>query len=103
MFQEGGSQLRPGGEQHLLRHAGQLAVPLIGRAAFGQVQSTADQRMPAAGGIGHSDRHLAQRDAAQGAAALAGRAGTVGRGLLIGGLVHDQHRAPVIEMTGRPR
>ena len=27
----------------------------------------------------------------------------VGRGLLIGRLVHDQHRIPVIEMTGRPR
>jgi hypothetical protein len=29
MFQEGGSQLRLGGEQYLLRHAGQLAVLLI--------------------------------------------------------------------------
>ena len=103
MFQEGGSQLRLGGEQYLLRHAGQLAVPLIGGAPLGQVQRAPDQRVPAAGGIGHGDRHLAQRDAAQGAAVLAGRAGAVGRGLFIGGFVHDQHRVPVIEMTGRPR
>ena len=103
MFQEGGSQLRLGGEQYLLRHAGQLAVLLIGGAPLGQVQRAPDQRVPAAGGIGQGDRHLAQRDAAQGAAVLAGRAGAVGGGLLIGGFVHDQHRVPVIEMTGRPR
>ena len=102
MFQEGGSQLRLGGEQHLLRHAGQLTVLLISRARLGQVQGPADQRMPAAAGIGHGDRHLAQRDTAHGAAVLPGRAGTVGRGLLISGLVHDQHRVPVIEMPGRP-
>jgi hypothetical protein len=76
---------------------------LIGGAALGQVQSAADQRVPAGGRVGQGDRHLAQRDAAQGAAVLAGRARAVGRGLLIGGFVHDQHRVPVIEMTGRPR
>jgi hypothetical protein len=103
MFQEGGSQVRLGGEQHLLRNPGQLAVLLIGGAAFRQVQRPADQRVPAAGGIGQGDRHLAQRDTARGAAVLAGRAGTVGGGLLIGGFVHDQHRVPIIEMTGRPR
>jgi hypothetical protein len=103
MFQEGGSQLRLGGEQYFLRDAGQLAVLLIGGAPPGQVQSASDQGVPAAGGIGQGDRHLAQRDAAQGAAVLAGRAGAVGGGLLIGGFVHDQHRVPVIEMTGRPR
>ena len=58
---------------------------------------------PSAGGIGHGDRHLAQRDTAQGAAVLAGRTGAVGGGLLTGRLVHDQHRVPIIEMTGRPR
>ena len=95
-------QLRLGGEHHLLRDAGQLAVLLISGAPFGQVQSPADQRMPAAGGIGQGDRHLAQRDTAHGAAVLAGRAGRVGRGLLIGRLIHDQHPIPVIEMTDRP-
>ena len=101
--QQGAGQLRLGGEHHLLRDAGQLAVLLIGGARLGQVQSPADQRVPAAGGIGQGDRHLAQRDTAHGAAVLAGRAGAVGGGLLIGGFVHDQHRVPVIEVTGRPR
>ena len=101
--QQGAGQLRLGGEQHLLRHAGELAVLLIRGAPFGQVQSAADQRVPAAGGIGQSDRHLAQRDTAHGAAVLAGRAGRGAGGLLIGRFVHDQHRVPVIEVTGRPR
>ena len=73
--QQGAGQLRLGGEHHLLRDAGQLAVLLISGAPLGQVQSPADQRMPAAGGIGQGDRHLAQRDTAHGAAVLAGRAG----------------------------
>ena len=34
---------------------------------------------------------------------LAGRAGRVARGLLIGCLIHDQHPIPVIEVPGRPR
>ena len=101
--QQGGRQLRLGGEHHLLRDAGQLAVLLISRAPFGQVQSPADQRMPAAGGIGHGHRHLAQRDTADRAAVLAGRAGRGAGGLLIGRLVHDQHPVPVIEVTDRPR
>ena len=70
---------------------------------LGQVQSPADQRMPAAGGIGQGHRHLAQRDTAHGAAVLAGRAGRVARGLLIGRLIHDQDPIPVIEVTDRPR
>jgi hypothetical protein len=102
-FQQRVGQLRLGGEHHLLRDAGQLAVLLISRAPFGQVQRPADQRMPAAGGIGQGDRHLAQRDTAHGAAVLAGRAGRVAGGLLIGRLIHDQHPIPVIEVTGRPR
>jgi site-specific DNA recombinase len=86
--QQAASQLRLGGEHHLLRDAGQLAVFLISGARLGQVQRPADQRMPAAAGIGQGDRHLAQRDAAHGAAVLAGRADRIVRGLLIGGLVH---------------
>ncbi len=97
------SQLRLAGEHHLLRDAGQLAVLLISRARLGQVPSPADQRMPAAGGIGQGHRHLAQRDTAHGAAVLAGRAGRAARGLLIGRLIHDQHPIPIIEVTDRPR
>jgi hypothetical protein len=100
--QQGASQLRLGGEHHLVRDAGQVAVFLIGGAAFGQVQSAADRRVPAAGGIGQGDCHLAQRDAASGATVLAGCADRVGGGLLIGRLIHDQHRVPVIEVAGRP-
>jgi hypothetical protein len=70
---------------------------------LGRVQGPADQRMPAAAGIGHGDRHLAQRDPARGAAVLAGCASAVSGGLLTGGLVHDQHRIPVIEIPRRPR
>jgi hypothetical protein len=101
-FDQGAGQLRFGGEHHLLRDAGQFAVFFVGGARFGQVKSTADQRMPAAGGIGQGDRHLAQCDTAHGAAVLAGRAGRGARGLLIGGLIHDQHRIPVIEVSDRP-
>jgi hypothetical protein len=96
------SYLRLAGEHHLLWDAGQLAVLLIGGARLGQVQGPADQRMPAAGGIGQGDRHLAQRDTAHGAAVLAGGASGVGRGFLVGGLIHDQHRIPVIEVADRP-
>jgi hypothetical protein len=101
-FEQGASQLRLAGEHHLLRHAGQIAVLLIGGACFGQVQSPADQRMPAAGGVGQRNRHLAQRDATGRAAVLRGRTDGVGRGLLISRLVHDQHTIPVIEMADRP-
>ncbi len=100
--QQGAGQLRLGGEHHLLRDAGQIAVLLVSGARLGQVQRPADQRMPAAGGIGQGHRHLAQRDTAYGAAVLAGRADRVARGLLIGRLIHDQHRIPVIEVTDRP-
>jgi hypothetical protein len=101
--QQGIGQLRLGGEHHLLRDAGQLAVLLISGIRPGQVQRPADQRVPAAGGIGQGDRHLAQRDTARRAAVLAGRANAAGGGLLIGRLIHDQHRIAVIEMPRRPR
>ena len=77
--QEIAGQLRLGGEQHLLRDPGQLAVLLISGAPFGQVQSPADQGVAAGCGEGQRDRHLAQRDPACGAAVLAGCASTIGR------------------------
>ena len=39
---------------------------------------------------------------AHSAGVLAGRADRVGGGLLIGGLVHDQDRVPVIELASSP-
>ena len=70
--QQGAGQLRPTGEQHLLRDPGRLAVLLIRGTRPGQVQRPAYQRVPAAGGVGHGDRDLAQRDTARRAAILAG-------------------------------
>jgi hypothetical protein len=51
-FDQAASQVRLAGEHDLLRDAGQLAVLLISSAPFRQVQRPADQRMPAASGIG---------------------------------------------------
>jgi hypothetical protein len=45
---------------------------------------------------------VAQRDTARRAAVLAGCADAASGGLLIGGLVHDQHRVPVIKPRHRP-
>ena len=78
VIQQGAGQLRLGREQHFFRDVGQLAVLLVGGAAFGQIQGAADQRVPAPGGIGQGDHDLAQRDTTDGAAVLAGRAGAVG-------------------------
>jgi hypothetical protein len=102
-FDRAAGQLRLGGEHHL-RNADQLAVLVVWGAPFGQLPSTAEQRMPAAGGTSQGDRHLAQRAIAHGAAvALAGRASAVGCELLIGSLVHDQHPIPVTKVPGPRR
>ncbi len=95
-------QLRLGREHHFPGHAGQLPVLLIGRASPRQVQRPADQRVATGCGEGQGHGHLAQRDPAHGAGVLAGRTNRVRRRLLIGGLVHDQHRVPVIEVAHRP-
>jgi hypothetical protein len=58
--------------------------------------------MPAAGGISQGHRHLAQPDTARRAAVLPRPAHRISRGLLTGGFIHDQHRIPVIKVTGRP-
>ena len=101
-LQQRPGQLWLGGEHHLLGHPGQLPVPVVGRACPGQVQRPADQRVATGCGEGQGDGDLAQRDPAHGAGVLAGRADRVGGGLLIGGLVHDQDRVPVIELPNRP-
>jgi hypothetical protein len=85
-------QFRLGREHDLVRYPGQLTAFLVGRPVRGQVQGTADQGMPGRDRVRQRDRDLAQGDAPGGPAVLAGRAGTVGGGLHIGGLIHDQDR-----------
>ena len=96
VLQQIAGQLRLGREHDLVRDPGQLAALLVGGPVRGQVQGPADQRVPGRGRVGEGDRDLAQGDAADGAAVLAGRAGAVGGGLLVGGLVHDQHHVAVV-------
>jgi hypothetical protein len=94
-FDQAASQLRLAGEHDLPRDAGQLMAFPISSGGLRQAQHPADQRTPAASRTGHGDRHLAQRHAAHGAAVLAGRADSAGRGFLTGCLIHDQHRIAV--------
>jgi hypothetical protein len=92
LLQQLAGQFRLGREHDLVRYPGQLTALLIGGPVRGQVQGTADQGMPGRDRIRQGDRDLAQGGAPGGPAVLAGRAGAAGRGLLIGGLVHDQDR-----------
>ena len=82
-------------------NSGQLAALLVGGPAFGQVQGPADQGVPGRGRAGEGDRDLAHRDSADGAAVLARRPGAAVRGLLVGGLVHDQHRVRSVLACGK--
>src|SRR5207247_7958418 len=84
-------------------YPGQFAALVVGGPVRGQVQGTADQRVPGRGGAGEGDRDLAQGDAAQGAAVLAGRARAVSGGLRVGGLVHDQHHVVLVPARGQVR
>jgi hypothetical protein len=106
VLQQAGGQLGLGGEHDLVRYSGQLAAFLVGGPFSGQVQGTADQRVPGRGRVGEGDRDLAQGDAAEGAAVLAGRARAVSGGLRVRGLVHDQHPVAVVlacgQVPGRP-
>ena len=101
-LQQRPGQLRLSREHHLLGYPSQLTVLFVGRAFPGQVQRPADQRVATGCGEGQGDGDLAQRDPADGAGVLAGRADRADRGLLIGGLVHDQYRVPVIEPRNCP-
>jgi hypothetical protein len=51
---------------------------------------------PAGGRVREGHRDLAQGNAADGAAVLAGRPGASVGGLLVGGLVHDQHHVAAV-------
>jgi len=101
-LQQRHGQLRLGREHHLPGYPGQLTVLFVGRAGPGQVQRPAGQRVAAGRGEGQGDGDLAQRDPPRGAGVLAGRADRAGGGLLVGGLVHDQDRGPVIELRNSP-
>jgi len=74
----------------------------------GQVPGPADQRVPGRGRVREGHRDLAQGNAAGGAAVLAGRPGASAGGLLVGGLVHDQHHVAAVpilacgKVTGNP-
>ena len=70
-------ELRFRGEHDLVWNSGELAALLVGGPVCGQVQGPADQGVPGRGRAGQGDRDLAHRDAADGAAVLPGRAGTV--------------------------
>ena len=59
--------------------------------------------MPGRGRAGEGDRDLAHRDAADGAAVLAGRADAVRGGFLVGGLVDDQHHVVLVLARGQVR
>jgi hypothetical protein len=99
LLQQIAGQLRLRREHDLVWDSGQLAALLVGGPVRGQVQGPADQRVPGRGRVGEGDRDLAQGDAADGAAVLAGRPGAVAGRLLVGGLVHDQYRLAVLVMT----
>jgi hypothetical protein len=96
-------ELRLRREHDLVRHSGELAALLVGGPVRGQVQGTADQGVPGRGREGEGDRDLAHRDAADGPAVLAGRADAVRRGLLVGGLIDDQHHVVLALARGQAR
>jgi hypothetical protein len=96
VLQQAVGQLGLGGEHDVVGHSGQFAALLVGSPFPGQVQGAADQGVTGGGCVGEGDRDLAQGDAAEGAAVLAGRADAVGRGFGVAGLVHDQHRVAAV-------
>jgi hypothetical protein len=100
-LQQRPGQLWLGREHHLLGYPGQFPVLFAGRACPGQVQCPVDQRVAAGCGEGQGDGDLAQRDPAHGRCAGGPRRPRL-LGLLIGGLVHDQHRVLVTQMADRP-
>ena len=103
VLQQIAGDLRFRGEHDLAGDSGQLAALLVGGPVRGQVQGPADQGVPGRGRAGEGDRDLAHRDAADGAAVLAGRAGAVRGGFLVGGLVDDQHHVVLVLARGQVR
>jgi site-specific DNA recombinase len=103
VLQQVAGELGLRGEHDLVRHSGEPAALLVGGPVRGQVQGPADQGVPGRGRAGQGDRDLAHRDAADGAAVLAGRAGAVRRRLLVSGLVDDQHHVVLVLACGQVR
>ena len=103
VLQQVAGELRLRGEHDLVRHSGELAALLVGGPVRGQVQGPADQGVPGRGRAGQGDRDLAHRDAADGAAVLAGRPGAVRGRLLVSGLVDDEHHVVLVLACGQVR
>jgi hypothetical protein len=91
------------GLRGLVGGSGELAALLVGGPARRQVQGPAGQGVPGRGRAGQGDRDLAHRDAADGAAVLPGRAGTVRRRLLVSGLADDEHQVVLVLACGQVR
>jgi site-specific DNA recombinase len=94
-------ELRLGLEHDLVGNSGQFAALLVGGPAFRQVQGPADQGVPGRGRPGEGDRDLAHRGSADGAAVLVRCPGAAVRGLLVGGLVHDQYHVRSVLAGGK--
>jgi hypothetical protein len=97
-----GEQAEPGAPWRI-RLTSELRAKVTGQAPAPAAGTEPGQsgRDPARG-IGQRDRHLAQFDAAEGAAVVAGGPGRVRRGLRVGGLADDQHRLAVIKVLSGP-
>ena len=101
VLQQVARELRFRLECDLVGNSGQFAALLVGGPAFRQVQGPADQGVPGRGRPGEGDRDLAHRGSADGAAVLVRCPGAAVRGLLVGGLVHDQYRVRSVLACGK--
>ena len=88
-------------EHHFLRDAGQLAVFVIGGAAFGRYSARPISACPRP--VAYVKVTATWHIAIPPIVPLYWRAApAVGRGLLIGRLIHDQHRIPVVKVIDCP-
>ena len=101
VLQQVARELRFRLEHDLVGNSGQFAALLVGGPAFRQVQCPADQGVPGGGRPGEGDRDLAHRGSADGAAVLVRCPGAAVRGLLVGGLVHDQYHVRSVLACGK--
>lgn len=102
MGEQGGCDLGFGGEHDVVGDVGEQAPFLVGGPLGAEVQGSVDRGVPVPACVGEVDGDLAQSDAGQRSGVLAGCADTVRGGLLVPGLVHDQHRVRIGEFSGRP-
>ncbi len=97
-----GGELGLGGEDDLVGHVGEQAAFFVGGPLPAEVQDPVDGGVSVRGGVGEVDGDLAQADPAECPGVLVGGADAVGGGLLVAGLVHDQHRLGIRELTRGP-